>query len=117
MVHALPSAYLIENRDHVLFPTNAGKPENRLAQHFLRRISKNALSTAVPAGDDAFYRLSDDCVVGEFNDCRQPLQPFKLGFRDEKFFGRAHGTLARRNAIDGHQIHGRPSTLSAQSPT
>jgi hypothetical protein len=64
---------LIENRDHVVFAANAGKPENRLAQHFLRRISKDALSPSVSAGDHTFNRLSDDRVVGRFKDCRKQL--------------------------------------------
>jgi hypothetical protein len=32
----------------------------------------------------------------------------KFGSRDEKFFGRADGTLARSSVIDGDQIHGTP---------
>jgi hypothetical protein len=115
MVHALPSAYLIENRDHVLFPTNAGKPENRLAHHFLRRISKDALGTAVPASDDAFYRLSDDCVLGGFNDCRQALQPFKFDSRDEKFFGRADGTLRDATLSIDIRFTAGPSTLQPKA--
>jgi hypothetical protein len=114
MVHPLSSAYMIENCDHVVFAANAGKPENRLAQHFLRRISKDALSAPIPAGDGAFYRLSDDRVVGRFNDCRQQLQPFKFGSGDDKFLGRTNRTLARRIVIGGHWIHG--TSLYSFSP-
>src|ERR1700733_11303083 len=114
MVHALSSAYLIENRDHVFFAANAGKPENRLAQHFLRRISKDALSTSIPAGDHTFNRLSDDRVVGRFNDCRKQLQPFKFGSGDDKFLGRTNRTLARCIVIGGHCILG--TSLYSFSP-
>jgi hypothetical protein len=32
LVDSLPSAYLIQNRDPIVFAANAGKPEDRWAQ-------------------------------------------------------------------------------------
>jgi hypothetical protein len=72
MVNAFTMPDPRENFRFFSDPFRWKKHEHGFADAFLRRITKKFFRTAIPTGDDAVQGFTDDCIVGRFDNRRQP---------------------------------------------
>jgi len=76
VVDALAAPNAVE--DAGLFVAALGRDQHsdRLSDCLLGRVAEQPLRSGVPAVDDALEVLADDCVVGKFDDAREPIGIF-----------------------------------------
>src|SRR5437899_2894309 len=72
MIDPLPRPNLLENSWLFILTIRGNNNVDRLPHRLLSLPSKNPLRAAVPGGDDSIQSLTDDGVVGRFDNRGEP---------------------------------------------
>ena len=80
MIDALPANQPFENIGNFIDTLGWRQHRDMLSNNLIRRVSKDPLGAVIPALNDAVQILTEDGVIGGFNNRGQPLTQFRCLF-------------------------------------
>ena len=97
LLDALAASDMAEDVILLAVPLRRYQLENWLPDDFMRRITEYPFGAEIPRRDEAVQILADDCIVGRFNNGRQPCRGIQSGFVIDHASDRSYETKRSPN--------------------